>query len=238
MFEDFKKGLAKIGLADAVEVEDKPSVPPVAAPTLTNANPYVVPAQWPTTVPAPTPVPPPGYDPERIAKYDASAQTALQEVFQSVNVRLIPELQTLLTTLEAAIPAEPMRYQTALKIFTAKGTPITAILSEYDLYIGALEEKNRVFSNEIKGQFDTRVGSKIKAVQDYDAQIVATQAQIETLKQQIADLTVKRSTEQGGIAEAQGKLELMQQRFTLQYNAMRSKVDQQKTQVAEYGKGL
>lgn len=235
MFEDFKKGLAKIGLADEVEVADKPTPPP--APAGTPANPYVVTAQWPTAVPVPT-APPPGFDPERTAKYDASAQAALQEVFKAVNVRLLPELQTLLTTLEAAIPAEPMRYQTALKIFTAKGTPITAILSEYDLYIGALEEKNRAFSSEIKGQFDSRVGSKVKAVQDYDAQIAATQAQIEALRQQVSDLTVKRATEQGGIAEAQGKLELMQQRFTIQYNAMRSKVDQQKTQVAEYGKGL
>jgi hypothetical protein len=218
MFENLKKGMVSLGLA-----ENEESVPPPAA------------------LP-PTPSTPPGApnalvtreciaDTNRSDKYDESAKAALAEVFQNTNVRLIPELQSLLATLEAAIPVEALRFQTALKIFSSKGTPIAAILSEYDVYAGALEEKNRVFSKEIQDQFEARVGSKIKAVEGYDAQIA-------NLQKQVTELSAQRETDRAGIAEAKSKLELLQQRFGVQYNATRVRVEQQKAQVAEHGKGL
>lgn len=225
MFEALKKGLVSVGLGDIEEVPEAPAAVPVvpAAPSIAAPS---------------TPVIAPSEDASRAAKYDESARAELEAALQGTNARLIPELQTLLATLETAIPVPATRFQTALKILTGKGTPLAAVLSEFDLYAGALEEKNRVFSKEIKDQFEARVGSKVKAVQDFDAQIAAAQSQVATLQQKIVDVTQARIVEQGGIAEAQAKLELLQRRFTLQYEATRAQIDQQKAQVAEYGKGL
>jgi predicted nucleic acid-binding Zn-ribbon protein len=221
MFENLKKGMASLGLAESVEVAETgaASVPVVTAV-------------------APAPAAAPNDDAERIAKYDESAKAALQEALKVANVQLIPELQSLLSTLEAAIPVEALRFQTALKIFAAKGTPISAVLSEYDVYIGALEEKSRVFSKELQDQFNARVGSKRNAVQDYDTQIAAAKAQIASLEQQVIGLNDKRAGDLSALAEAQHKLDLVQQRFKLQYDAARTHIDQQKAQVAEHGKAL
>jgi len=49
-------------------------------------------------------------------------------------------------------------------------------------------------------------------------------------------LSAKRAADLSALADAQHKLDLVQQRFTLQYAAARSHIEQQKAQVAEYGK--
>jgi len=234
MFDNLKNSLGhamtKVGLADEVP-SDTPN-PAAATPATVPVGALTPGVNFPTTASAPS------ADAERIAKYDAIVKSTLLEVVQKVEVKLIPELQTLLTTLEAAIPVEPMRFQTALKIFTARGTPISAIVSEYDLYEGALQEKNQVFGKEAKDQYDARVGAKIKAVADFDAAIAAKQAQIAALQQELVDLAAKRAAEQGGISEADSKLKLLQSRFTVAYNDTLASVQAQKTKVVEYGKGL
>jgi len=241
MFDNLKETLGraatKIGLADEVPSDNTTK----SAATPQYASPAPVPQ---SSLPAPygganfPSAPAPSADAERVAKYDASVKTTLLEAVQKVDVRLIPELQTLLSTLESAIPVEPLRFQTALKIFTAKGTPISAIVSEYDLYEGALQEKSQVFGKEARDQYDARVGTKIKAVADYDSLIAAKQAQIAALQQELVDLATKRAAEQGGISEADSKLKLLQARFTLAYNDTLASVQAQKTKVVEYGKGL
>jgi len=223
MLDILKKGMIAAGLGADEEV---------AAP---------VTASVPVTVPVASPDPAVTAstgDADRVAKYDESAKSALQEALQAANVHLIPELQSLLSTLESAIPVEALRYQTALKIFAAKGTPIAAVISEYDVYIGALEDKSRVFSKELQDQFEARVGSKRNSVQDYDTQIASAKSQIASLEQQVIELSTKRAGDLSALADAQHKLDLVQQRFTIQYTAARSHIDQQKAQVAEYGKAL
>jgi hypothetical protein len=222
--------LTKHGLVEKTEDAPATSVNPPAAP-----SPAFPAAQAP---PMTQSAPPPGVDPAKIAALDESARKQLLDAMEATGSKHFPELKTFLTTLEAAIPSEPARYQTALKLCAAKQISVVALTGDLDAALGALDEKNRVFASELKGQFDNRVGAKAKAVEEYNASIVAKLAQIAALQQENIELTQKRDQEQGGIAEAQAKINLLQQRFTVVYNDVRSSVEHEKTKLLEYSKGI
>jgi hypothetical protein len=224
----FWQVMEKIGLAETVE-----DTPPAEAPVKPTGS-----------VPAPAQVLPrvATVDPAvqaKLAELDKSARQQLSQAMEAAGASLVEELgETLETLKESGVEDEKVRYTAAIKSLIKKGHPVSAICQDMDKCIGVLEDKNREFSSQLKGQFDKRVGSKTQTVQTCDDQIAAKIAQKAKLDQEIADLTTQKAEAQQGIHDEQNKLTQVGERFDMAYKAIRSEVESQRAKIAQYGEKL
>lgn len=151
---------------------------------------------------------------------------------------LVEDLGDMLETLRDSIPDEGSLYKAALKILAKKGFAVTAIREDYDKCIGALEASSREFAAQLKGQLDARVGAKLKTVEDCNQQIAGKQKQIAALQEEAAALAVTAHEAQNGITDEQAKLNLMQERFTINYQALRTEMERNCAKVTQYGEKI
>ncbi len=174
-------------------------------------------------------------DAAKLAALDKSIHDQLSQALESANASTVEELGDLLETLSAAIPDEQLRYKTAIDILVKKGHTVDNIIADIDKCIGVLEDKSRVFTSEMKQQLDKRVGSKVTAVETLAATIQQKEDQVELLRKEIVELSVKKNAEQSGISEEQSKIAQTQDRFNSVFKKVRSEVELQKTKISQYG---
>lgn len=220
--------LSKIGLVEEVQ--------PGAAPAPVASNPNPVPI--PVSVPAAPVKPTVSQDQARIAAADQVAKEQLELAIDNANANVAEEFLAAMGPLAKAIPDERVRYQTALQLTIAKSGSIPQLVGDFDSCLGALDDKSREFESQLKARFEQRVGAKVQQVKTLEEQISAKQQQYLSLQQEIQDLITRKGQEQSGITEEQAKLDLAQERFTIQYGAMRRMVEEQKGKIAQYGEGL
>lgn len=217
--------LEKVGLAEEAPEPETPAAPP-HAPKPSSAPPAVVRA------------PVNQEDQARFTEIDKSARDQLSQAMDSADAKLVEELGDTLETLKDAIPDEKARYTAAIKLMVKKGHAVSALLSDLDKCIGVLEEKDREFNAQLKGQFEKRVGAKQTAFATCNEQIKSKNEQIQLLEAEIAHLTVQRDDAQAGISGEQTKLTQVQERFEMAYRALRSEVESQRAKIAQYGSNL
>ena len=227
----FWQVMEKIGLAETVEEDTPPAAEASIKPT--------------GSIPAPAPVvqrAPSVSDPEtqaKLAELDKSARQQLAQAMEGAGASLVEELGDTLETLkESGVEDEKVRYTAAIKGLTKKGHSVSAICQDMDKCIGVLEDKNREFASQLKGQFDKRVGTKTQTVQTCEYQIKVKQAQKAKLDQEIYDLSAQRTEAQSGITDEQNKLTQVGERFDMAYKAIRSEVEAQRAKIAQYGEKL
>jgi chromosome segregation ATPase len=169
---------------------------------------------------------------------DQGSRTKLIAAMRGAKAPLVEELSDMLDTLKENIPDEGSLYKAALKILAKKGFAITAIREDYDKCIGALESSNREFAAQLKGQLDARVGAKHKVVEDCNQQMADKQSQIAALQAEVATLAATAHEAENGIAAEQTKLNLMQERFNINYQALRTEMERNCAKVIQYGEKI
>lgn len=170
-----------------------------------------------------------------LVELDQSARGALTTALRGARTALADELSTLLESLTQAIADEGLRYKTALSILGKKGHPVSAICGDLDKCIGVLEEKARDFGAQLKAQMDSRVGTKQALIDRCTTDITARREQMSTLQAEITALEKQRSDATSEIARENGKLNQVQERFTLVYQSMRASVEATRAKVTQYG---
>lgn len=221
--------LERVGESVGVlEVEDASSTP---APTPTAASAPVIGQS--ASVRPPAAVAP--ADVNRIAELDKTSRDRLIQAMQGAGANAVTDLGDMLDTLRDAIPDERTLYSKALNVLAKKGITTVQVVGDYDKCIGVLEENAREFEANCKSQKESRIGTRLKAIETYNATIAAKQQQLLQLQQEISDLQQKSNTDQASIAGEQAKIDQVQERFTLAYRAIRSEVEAQRTKVSTYG---
>lgn len=181
---------------------------------------------------------PSNVDAAKIAAIDETSRKMLIVAMQNDGAPLVEDLSDSLETLQEAIPDEKIRYVTALKMMMKRGTPVSAVLNDFDKCLGVLDDNKRSFENDSKKQLEQKVGTKVKAVQSLDGLIVQKTAEISKMQQELVELQAKRDQEQSGISVEQSKIDQVQSRFEVVYKAIRSSVEDQRAKVAQHGEGL
>lgn len=226
----FFKVLETVGLVEAIQPQANPSANSQPADkTLVSAAATAVPvtSQPMTQMSA--------EQAGQIAALDKNAKDRLISVMEADGAPLCEELVSTLETLEDVIPDERSRYGAALKLMTKKGTPVGAILSDYDKCLGALDESFRVFEAETKEAIQRKVGLRQSGVNTIEDSIQEKTQQIAALQEQIVGLQVKKDLEEIEILKERSKIDLVQDRFVLVYKALRLKVEEHRTKILSYG---
>lgn len=208
--------------------EEKPGQASSPVPPTVPAIPTAVRASQPGAPPRPA-------DAALIESIDKAAREQLGAALEGSGANLVRELGDLLDSLREAIPDPKAAHKAAIKVLLKKGNTISGICSDYDKCIGVLEGKDREFAAQLKSQFDKRVGSRSKLVEDCGVQMATKKAQVEQLQAEIAELSSKSSEAQSEILEEQSKLQLAQSRFTAGYKALRAQIESQRAETAQYG---
>lgn len=229
----FVSFLTRAGVLSEVPAET-PAADATPAPPTTSATPA---AAAPKAVAAPVV----GTDPDqakKLAELQASVQKRLIDVMENDGAPLVEELMGTLETLQDSIPDERACFLAALKLLKKRSITVQSILGDYDKCLGVLEENKRLFEADIQKQVDQRVGAKQRAVADYEKAIQAKNEQIATLQQEIADLVVKKDTEQSAVSVERSKIDQFHGTFNVVYQNVRSAVEQQRVKVSQYGEGV
>lgn len=227
----FVSFLTRAGVLSEVPAE----TPAAAEPTPQATAPVAVAAKPVATVTTPV------ADPDqakKLAELQASVQKRLIDVMENDGAPLVEELMGTLETLQDSIPDERACFLAALKLLKKRSITVQAILGDYDKCLGVLEENKRLFEADIQKQVDQRVGAKQRAVADYEKAIQAKNEQIATLQQEIADLVVKKDTEQSAVSVERSKIDQFHGTFNHVYQNVRSAVEQQRVKVSQYGEGV
>jgi len=230
------KILAKVGLAETVEVSETATAAPSAgtAPTATPAT-----AQHAAPVASPLPKPP--VDEEsarRLAELDKTLRERLIKAMENDGAPLVEEFEATIEPLIEAIPDERARCMAALKILAKKRTTVPALLSDFDKCLGVLEENSRMFDSDMQKQLESRVGGKQRMVEDLKGQIKTKNDQIAALQAEVANLAVKQQEAETGIGTEQEKITQVKERFSSMYNAVRGEIQGQRAKIAQYGQGM
>lgn len=219
---------ASLGLAEKVQ-DGAAAVPGAPQPTNGSTSP---------AIPAVVRASQPPVDEGRIAKIDQQVRNRLVTAMQNDGAPLVESLSDTLDTLAEAVPDEGLRYKAALKLLTKNGHPVDAILNDFDKCLGALDESQRTFEADNAAQLDAKVGSKQRAVVEYDTKIKEKEATVASIQAEIASLRTKRDEEQSSISGEQQNIALVESRFKINHQNIREAIVSQRTKVTNYRAGL
>lgn len=208
-----------------------------------------VPEPEPARAPAPSPVPVRDLPPAAVhpdhpslapvkAVVDQAARQRLEQAIASDAPPGYSEIVDMISTLAESIPDEGSRYRAALKLAAKHGHTVQDLLGDMDKCIGILEGKGRDFQEETKSQVARKVGARQKAVQDMDALIKSKQEQIQSIQQEIAQLSEKRGTEAAAITSETAKIQAVTESFEAVYDAVMDKLVDTRKKIEAYGKAV
>jgi hypothetical protein len=175
-----------LGEIFAPEVPDEVEASPVSLPPPAGA-PVSAP---PSYVPGPSV---PAVDPAYARQLDEAATGQLSAAMEKV-AGSYAEFVTNMEVLAEAVPDEGAQVKAVMKLLAKKGVNPLKLLSDVDACLGALEEENRVFKAATQDQIDQKVGAKRKAVEQLKADIVAKQAAITAMQNEINALNAKQGS--------------------------------------------
>lgn len=223
------KGLAAIGLAE----ETQPQTPIISASVpIKNVAVAIPPHNVPVTSVITNP------DAAKTAELDEMARSIIIKDLENDGAPLVEEYLSTLEPLVDIVPDERARTIAALKIVVKKGNSMSAILSDVDKSLGALEESKRKFDTNSRTQFEQKVGTKQASVANMDSQLSQKNEQLRLLQTEIADLAAKRTQEQSGISVEENKIALVQSRFQRVYTVIKSEIEHARSKIVQYGEGL
>ena len=167
-------------------------------------------------------------DPKVRALLDKYVQEAALPAFSAFNDTL--------TKLQDVIPDEGTRIKAALKTLP-DGAGLSAVLTDIDECIQALDDKERAASQAAEKAIAERVGAKEAEVAAVRGDIEAKKAQIADLQKEIVQLEASASTAQTEIASERREIEETQRRFSATVAAYRAEIGKTKQKITQYGKG-
>lgn len=212
---------------EQVEVEDKAK--PNTSPTISPPIKFPPPPNFISTAA-------PNATQEEIDSLDKSSRDKLEQAITAKSPKFFAKLNDLLNTLAEDMPSEAARYKTAIKLLVKDGASPTAIVSDIDLCISAIDETNKDFTEKVSKKIDDQVSLHKSNIVNIDQQLQLKTQQIQSLQAEIVSFTQAREQENNSITTESAKLNLRKDRFSIVYNQLHGQLDSQKQKLSEYTK--
>lgn len=209
--KDWKASLSSLFVKT---VEDDDPTPP---------KPALIPSVRPFSATRPVPIPVATVVDQAIV---ARIEVALSETAPEGYLEFTSGLATLSDTL----PDEALLYKTVTKLAAKKGITVATIEMNFGQCLKILEEQGKAFTTELNDQITKKVGGRQQEVARLDAKITQ-------LQDEMSRLSAQRTAEATAIETDTAKIETVRSGFEGAYQAVLSKVMDQKSKLAAYGRG-
>jgi len=136
--------------------------------------------------------------------------------------------------LRPTIPSEMTLFQTAFATGTVMGATKKKLLDSADVYMRALELKEREFKEEVRSRTNDTVLQREKEAQDIDTTIAQKNAEIQKITNEINQLAERKNRLVSEIAENRSKIEKVNADFASTLAAFTGKIRADKERIDKY----
>jgi ABC-type transporter Mla subunit MlaD len=199
-----------------------PVTPPPSAPT----------APVPAAAIAPAVVP---IDPSQGQK-DQAIVEGLSKALSDANLSGFDyfEFAQILEKLQATLPSEQLKFQTAFSSAAVMGATKAQLLESTNHYLKVLEDEANKFAGMVAEQLKTTVTDKEDSVSTIESTILEKSEQINKLTQEINELTNTKTTVLNEAAESRIKIQKVQNDFAACLKVFIDKINGDITKINQY----
>jgi len=173
---------------------------------------------------------------DEIVTLDKSFRIKLKEAITLKSPQFFSKLNDLLTTLAEDIPNEQARYKTALKLLAKDGASPASIISDLDICISAINDKNKEFSTALNKKIEEQIGGRKQKIISLEQEIQSKNQQIQMLQADIEKAKSQHDLENSSITEESAKFDLRKNRFDIVCTDLVNQLNNQKQKISEFTK--